>query len=38
MARKDHGSKWTAEFLVASELSRRGYTVAFTQGRSHTKL
>lgn len=35
MARKDYGSKWTAEFLVASELSRRGYTVAFTQG-SHT--
>ena len=35
MSRKDHGTKWTAEFLVASELSRRGYTVAFTQG-SHT--
>jgi hypothetical protein len=35
MARRNHGSKWTAEFLVASELSRRGYTVAFTQG-SHT--
>lgn len=32
MARKNHGSKWTAEFLVAAELSRRGYTVAFTQG------
>jgi len=35
ITRKDHGSKWTAQFLVASELSRRGYTVAFTQG-SHT--
>lgn len=35
MARKNHGSKWTAEFAVAAELSRRGYTVAFTQG-SHT--
>ncbi len=33
--RRNHGSKWTAEFLVAAELSRRGYTVAFTQG-SHT--
>ncbi|WP_160120028.1 hypothetical protein [Rhodovarius lipocyclicus] len=35
LPRKNHGSKWTAEFLVAAELSRRGYTVAFTQG-SHT--
>lgn len=33
--RRNFGSKWTAEFLVAAELSRRGYTVAFTQG-SHT--
>jgi len=31
MARKNYGSKWTAEFLVASELTRHGYSVAFTQ-------
>lgn len=31
-ARQNHNSKWTAEYLVAAELCRRGYTVAFTQG------
>ena len=35
--RSDHGTKWTAEFVVAAELSRRGYTVAFTQG-SHVPV
>ena len=34
-ARRNFNSKWTAEYLVAAELSRRGYTLAFTQG-SHT--
>jgi HJR/Mrr/RecB family endonuclease len=37
MPRTDHGTKWTAEFVVAAELSRRGYKVAFTQG-SHTPV
>ena len=37
MARRNHGSQWTAQFLVASELCRRGYTVAFTQG-NHTPI
>ena len=30
-------AQWTAQFLVASELSRRGYTVSFTMG-SNTPL
>jgi hypothetical protein len=28
-------TQWTAQFLVASELARRGYTVSFTMG-NHT--
>lgn len=27
-----HRTQWTAQFLVAAELARRGYTVAFTMG------
>ena len=33
--RKQETTQWTAQFLVASELARRGYTVAFTMG-NHT--
>lgn len=30
-------TQWTAQFLVASELARNGYTVSFTMG-NHTPL
>ena len=31
-ASRAYRSEWTALFLVAAELTRRGYTVAFTMG------
>lgn len=34
MSRKNTQSQWTAQFAVASELCRRGYTVSFTMGHN----
>jgi len=31
---KTNRTQWTAQFLVAAELSRRGYTVSFTLGNT----
>jgi hypothetical protein len=32
--KKRHRTQWAAQFAVASELCKRGYEVAFTQGNS----
>ena len=34
---KSNRTQWTAQFLAASELARRGYTVSFTMG-NHTPI
>ena len=31
---QQHQTQWAAQFAVASELAKRGYEVAFTQGNS----
>ena len=31
---KSHKTQWTAQFLVAAELARRGYEVSFTMGNA----
>lgn len=36
-SRKQQRTQWTAQFLVASELARNGYTVSFTMG-NHTPV